>query len=136
MDNQGKLKSMNNIIMCDVEERKSDSRIERNRQDLLFCGSLMEKILKVGYEDGDIAKVVRLGRYDSKHKRPLLVEFANADVKNVFMTNVTSLGSAIDEFEGVTVSHDMTIKEREQFKSLVAEAKIKHSEETDDSAVI
>lgn len=130
MENQDKLKRMNNIIMYNVEESKSDSGIERNNHDLSFCGSLMEKVLKVGYEDGDIIKVIRLGRYDAKIKRPLLVEFTNAHVKNVVMGNVTNLGSAKDVFEGVTISHDMTIKEREQCKSLVEEAKQKQSVET------
>ena len=30
------------------------------------------------------------------------------------MENVTQMGSAKDKFKGVTISHDMTIKEREQ----------------------
>jgi len=34
----------------------------------------MEKVLKVGYEDGDIVKFVRLGKHDTKYKRSL-VEF-------------------------------------------------------------
>lgn len=128
-ENQDKLRRMNNIIMYNVEEGKSDSAIERNSNDLSFCGSLMEKVLKVGYEDGDIVRVVRLGKYDADHKRPLLVEFSNAHVKNVVMGNVTNLGSAKEEFQGVTISHDMTIKEREQCKSLVEEAKKMQIEE-------
>jgi len=65
-----------------------------------------------------------------KLQRPILVEFSNAHLKNVIMANVTSLGSAKGEFEGVTISHGMTIKERQQCKSLVVEAKIKQNEET------
>jgi len=52
--------------------------------------------------DGDIVKVVRLRKFDAKYKRPLLLEFSNAHVKNVIMGYVTNLGSAKKEFEGVT----------------------------------
>jgi hypothetical protein len=130
MENQDKLKRMNNIIMYNVAESVSDSAAARNKDDLNFCGSLMEKVLKVGYEDGDVTKIVRLGKYDDQHKRPLLVEFSNAHVKNVVMGNVTNLGSAKDDFKGVTISHDMTAKERKECKLLVDEAKKKQAEET------
>ena len=43
-----------------------------------------------------------------------MIELPNAHVKNVVMENVTQLGSAKDKFKGVTISHDITIKEREQ----------------------
>ena len=52
-----------------------------------------------------------------------MIQFSNAHVKNVVMGNVTKLGSAIDKFAGVTISHDMTIKEREQCRESVEEAK-------------
>jgi len=58
------------------------------------------------------------------------VEFSNAHVKNVVMSNVTNLRSAKDKFLGVTISHDMTVKEREQCKLLVEEAKKMQNEET------
>jgi len=46
------------------------------------------------------------------------------------MENVTKLGSAKDHFEGITISHDMTIKEREQCRELVEEAEKKEMAET------
>lgn len=129
-DNEDKLKRINNIIMYNVEESKSDSAPVRNNDDMQFCGQVMEKVLKVGYEEGDIVKVVRLGRFEGTKKRPLLIQFSNAHVKNVVMENVTKLGSAKDKFAGVTISHDMTIKEREQCRELVEEAKNKEKGET------
>jgi len=91
----------------------------------------MEQVLRVGYEKGDIVKVVRLGRYEDAKKRPLLNEFLNSHVKNIVKENVTKLGSAKDRFEGITISHDMTIKEREQCRQLVEEAKKKEKAETE-----
>lgn len=129
MDNEDKLKRRNNSILYNVVESKLDTVAERNNEDLQFCGLLMDKVLKVGYEKGEIVKVVRLGKFDDNKMRPLLIEFSNAHVKNVVMENVTKLGAARDEFKGVTISHDMTIKEREQCRELVEEAKRKQIEE-------
>jgi len=41
------------------------------------------------------------------------------------MENVTKLDSVKDRFEDITMSHDMTIKERERCRELVEEAKNK-----------
>jgi putative lipoic acid-binding regulatory protein len=130
MDNDDKLKRRNNIIMYKVEESKLDTVAEKNYEDMDFCGQMMEKVLKVGYEKGDIVKVVRLGKIEEKKMRPLLIEFCNAHVKNVVMENVSKLGSAKGDFEGITISHDMTVKEREQCRELVEEAKKKQIDET------
>jgi len=56
MENQDKLKRMNNI-MYNVTE--SNSVTERYTDDTSFCGELMEKVLKVGYKVGDIVQVKR-----------------------------------------------------------------------------
>jgi len=90
----------------------------------------MEKVLKVGYDVGDNVKVIRLGKYGDKLKRPLWVELSNAHVKNVVMSNATSLRLSKDKFQGVTISHDMTVKERVQCKLLAKEAKKMQNEET------
>jgi hypothetical protein len=134
IENEDKLKRLNNIIMYNVEESRATSQADRNNDDMEFCARLMKTVLKVGYEKGDISKVVRLGKKsedtsDVTSKRPLLVEFGNAHVKNVVMTNVTNLRLANDEFKGVSISHDMTINERQQCKDLVEEARKIQSQE-------
>jgi len=90
----------------------------------------MEQVLRVGYEKSDIVKVVRLGRYEDAKKRPLMIEFSNGHVNNIVIENVTKFGSAKDHFNGITISHDMTIKEREQCRELMEEAKKKEKAET------
>jgi len=66
-----------------VAQSDSESVAERNADDMSLCGELMEKVLKVGYEVGNTIKVIRLGKYEDKLKRSLLVELANGHVKNV-----------------------------------------------------
>ena len=45
------------------------------------------------------------------------------------MENATRLSRAVDRYTGVTISHDMTVKEREQCRKLVNEAKQKQEED-------
>ena len=40
--------------MCNVEESKSGSVAGRNYDDMQFCGLVMEQVLKVGYENGQV----------------------------------------------------------------------------------
>jgi len=66
-----------------VEKNKSDITYERNNVDMQFCGSVMENVLKVEYERDDIVKVVILRSMTTRKKRPLLIEFSIAQVKNM-----------------------------------------------------
>jgi len=43
MENEDKLKRINDIIIFNVAECNSDSATERNKDDMSFCGELMEK---------------------------------------------------------------------------------------------
>ena len=45
------------------------------------------------------------------------------------MEHTSRLSHASGTFEGVTISHDMTVKEREQCRKLVAEAKQMQNED-------
>ena len=120
----------NNVIIYNAEESKLEDGKERMNKDKMFCEKLMNTVLQVGYEEGDVKKVVRLGkRSEGDEKRPLLVEFKNDHVKNLVMENAGRLGKAKDIFKGVSMSHDMTLKERKQCKEMVAEAKLKQSAE-------
>lgn len=87
-----------------------DTAVERNIDDLQFCGLLMRTVLKVEYDKGEILKVVRMTKFYKNNKvRPLLIEFSNVYVQNVVMKNVSKLSSAKDTFEGITTAHDLTV---------------------------
>jgi len=61
VDNEHKLKRIDNIIMYNVEESKSDIASDMNFDEMQFCGSVMEHVLRVVYESiGDNFKVVRV----------------------------------------------------------------------------
>ena len=48
-----------------------------------------------------------------------MVKFSNGWVKILIMEFASRLSQAKDKFAGVTISHDMTVKEREMCRNLV-----------------
>lgn len=125
-----KLRRKNNIIIYNIPESLLSNIHERNSEEKEYCKDLMRDVLKVGWEEGDVKKILRLGKKtDSERPRPVLVEFSNGHTKNLVMENAPKLGKAEGKFEGVTISHDMTVNEREYCKKLVAEAKQKQAED-------
>ena len=115
----------NNIIIYNAKESNSETSKERMNFDKDMCADLLNSVLKVGYEEGDIKKIIRLGLRESGRKRPMLIEFAANTTKNLVMENANKLRNAKDDFVGVSISHDMTKKERQICRELAKEAKEK-----------
>ena len=125
-----KVNRRNNVIVYNVPESISDAYPERLGEDSEFCKGLMKDALKVGCEEGDIKKIFRLGKkIEGSKPRPILIVYNNYHIKNLVMENATKLSRAEGKYAGVTISHDMTVKEREQCRKLVNEAKQKQEED-------
>jgi len=121
---------LSNIIVYKLPESKADSYVERNKDDRKRIALLMESVLKVGYEEADVKRLLRLGKKsDDEKARPLLIEFTHRTLKNLVMNNLSNLKSAKDELKGISIAHDMTKQEREESKKLVEEAKKRQNEQ-------
>ena len=129
-ESEDKQRRRSNVIVYNVEESTAEDGKERSEEDKGFCQDLMTEVLKVGYEEGDITKVIRLGKKEGGKRRPLLVNFKSDKEKNLVMENAGKLGKAKDKFQGVTMSHDMTLNERLQCKEMVEEARNKQANDT------
>ena len=57
-----------------------------------------------------------------------MVQCASYTTKNIVMESL--LRNAEQKFKGVAVAHDLTVKEREECKRMVAEAKVLASQDT------
>lgn len=77
-------------------------------------------------DDTDIDKMYRLGRWSEDKARPLLVSFKNCEQKDFIMDNLRNFHQPIEKFRGISISHDLPPKERDERKRLVAEAKQEH----------
>jgi len=88
----------------------------------------LETVFELKLQSTDIEKMFRLGRFsrDAEVARPLLVCFADVSIKEEVMFNVRKLREAIPQFSGVSISHDLTPRQRDERKSTVAAAKKDH----------
>ncbi len=75
----------------------------------------------------------RLGRRveDSASPRPILVQLGSRHMKNLIMESLYKIKSMDARFQNIVVAHDLTKKQREECKALVAEAKAKSDESGD-----
>ena len=131
-DMEDKEKRRNNIILYRAQESTAVNTEDRNKEDVKFCLGLFHAI-DSGVDNEDIAKVIRLrkrGEDASQPPRPVLVQLASRLPKNIIMEKLYKLKHAEAKYKVVIVAHDMTIKEREEVKLLVHEAKEKTKQET------
>ena len=118
-----------NIIVYRVPESTATTADNRKQEDFTLAMKLMEFIIAEDFEQQEITKVIRLGRKQEGHNRPLMIQLHSAMTKNYIMQNTWKLKEAPSNLKGLIVCHDLTIKEREECKKLVEEAKTR---ETDD----
>jgi len=124
-DMQDKEKRRNNIILYQAQESNAASAEDRNTEDMKFCLGLFHAI-KSGVDREDILKVIRLG----KKGDDAMVQLTSRLPKNLIMEKLYELKHAEAKYKAVIVAHDMTINERKEVKTLVAEAKEKTKQET------
>ena len=117
---------VHNIIIYRVAE--VENRDERVKEDKTFCLELFNSVLGVEAHDGDFISF-RLGKRD-QNNRPLMVKFKERTLKNRIMENMFRLKDSEQKFKNISVTHDLTLNERGELKTLLEEAKKKQSEET------
>ena len=114
-----------NVILYRVPESEADNETERKVHDKRFCMQFMHN-LNIGVAEDDIKRMNRIGRLqDRSTPRPIVIEFGNKLVKNLMMESLYKIKHMDRKFKSIIVAHDMTRKEREDCKSMVAEAKSK-----------
>lgn len=114
----------NNIIIYRVEENASSSGEDSASYDKQFVRDLFCEVLKMSDNEEDIRKVIRLGKKGDKD-RPMLVQLRSVITKNQVMESLKMLKNADERFRRISVTHDMTKREREQCKEMVVQAKEK-----------
>ena len=118
----------NNIIIYKAAESDAGSVEERHKEDKEFCYHLFREILEIDCNEGEMKKIIRLGVKQDK-ERPILIEFAHRDLKNMVMESLRKLRTADDKFKRLSIVHDMTKIERDEIKLMVAEAKEEQEQE-------
>jgi hypothetical protein len=75
-----------------------------------------------------LGRIIDAGPGEETKLRPLMVQFESKMTKNYLMNHLAGLKRSA--FKDISISHDMTIAEREQCKEMVMEAKRKESSDT------
>ena len=126
----------NNIIIYKIPEKLTETLEVRKESDGKFVDDLLESVFHIQATDGDIRKMFRLGRpvEGSDTPRPLLVGFSKFEDKDQVMSNLRNLKQADPRFKGISMSHDLTPRQRSEVKTLLAAAKKLHEETNSESA--
>jgi len=112
-------KRKNNVVMYRVPELDSDDVLERRCGDVAYVHELCSEILKVDLDSGDISKTYRLGKKEEGKCRPLLVRFNSDEKKGTMMSNLNRMkGQQNEKFKGVSISHDLTVRQRELVRAV------------------
>jgi hypothetical protein len=114
-----------NIIIFRAEESKKTEPKERKVEDI----AIVNELCKItGTNKQTVKNVTRLGKkdVDSDNPRPMRVIFEDEKAKGSLMANMKNLATAEDKFKQLSITHDMTKKERLQNKEKLAEAKKKN----------
>ena len=119
-----------NIILYRVPEDRTDDLATRNEKDKVYVKDLLDSVFDIRCQQGDIIKMYRLGRWsgDGSAPRPLLVGFSQVDMKSRVMGALRQLKEADQRFKNVSISNDLTPKQREEIKKLLADAKKEHAD--------
>jgi hypothetical protein len=91
--------------------------------------ALVNELCKItGTNKQTVKNVTRLGKNNiySEIPRPMRVMFEDEKAKGSLMANMKNLSTAEDKFKQLSITHDMTKKERLQNKEKFAEAKNKN----------
>jgi len=115
-----------NVVIYRVPE--SDVKKERVKADKAFCLELLNSVLEVEAQESDF-KFFRLGKREQPN-RPLMIQCRERTLKNRIMESLHKLRSAETKSRNISVTHDLTISERQECKNLAEEANKKQTEET------
>ena len=120
----------NNIIVFKAKEPESLLAEDGKRENIEFVSEMCEIMKK---KPKSVKSITILGKINREKTvtagpRPMKIVFDDAKSKAVFMSNLRNLSTAEAKRKGVSVVHDMTMKERQLNKEQIRMAKEKNDE--------
>ena len=101
-------------------------------EDAEFIKSLFHQV-EIGYKP---KAILRVGKRNSKHKRPLKVIMTRETETDEIMLNLYELKDGDNAYKKIIATHDYTIEERAEIKSFSGSAKAKKRLEGENSKVV
>ena len=114
-------KKERNLVVYQLKEPETNvknERIKADKEEIVKIATTVMDLKNV--KEDDILRAERLGK-DREKTRPLLIEFKDVKKKDLIMKRATKLKDS--DYEHLSITYDMTMKEREQHKKLTDKAK-------------
>ena len=109
-----------NIIIFRAAEAKDTMSKNRIEYDRKFFQEMCTEALGIG--PIDVEETTRLGKPNQEKPRPLRIKLKDRSDKLNITAKLRNLGKADDKFRGISVSDDMSKKEREEVRLLTQQA--------------
>ncbi|KAK4322085.1 hypothetical protein Pmani_007138 [Petrolisthes manimaculis] len=114
----------NNIIIYGIPESQEKEGPKRRDSDQEVVVKLFQEVLEVKLNQTSLVKIIRLGKREESvaKPRPLLVGLDSPILKRDVLLQTKKLKGK-DEYKDIFLQHDLTKGQRENMKSLAAEAR-------------
>lgn len=114
-----------NIIVFGFKEE--DEVSNRLQSDTDMIHRLYKDLTGKDLQTSSVTKIFRLGRRELNGKeRPLMISFDSTDTKSLLMSNLTKLKEIRQKFGNISVTHDLSPRQREEVKRVLNEASVQY----------
>ena len=108
-------------MVYNVLESPAENGNERKKDDVSFIIDFVTEGLHI--QSVEIESVARIGKYEG-NRRPIKLQFCNLTDQVKILKNICNLSEEDEQFKICTITIDINIKQREEVKKLVDEAKL------------
>ena len=115
-------KTEENIIVFGLPESDKPEPETRRKEDIQKMVGLCRNICKIDITSRDVRRAVRLGKAIENNERPLLIAMDEETKKQEIFLNLNKIRDADIPFNKVVMTHDLTVRQREELKELIKEA--------------
>ena len=117
-----------NMVVFGIKECEAVNGKEKQEVDLKEVQKILKDYCEVELKQDNVVKVIRMGKFIEGKKRPVIITISSEEKKREIFKNLHKLRRSKDN---VTVTHDLTVQQREELQGIIKEAKNK--EECDQS---
>lgn len=124
-EREEKERKKNNLVMYNLKESIAETAEERKKDDEQKCQHILAEAKT---EQATVVNVIRMGKKQQGRTRPLLVKLENSNMKYDILKNAKNLKTTQQEWiKKVSITRDMTVREREESKRLYEQLKQKRN---------
>ena len=118
-----------NIIVFGLPESDKPEPGTRREEDIQKMVGLCRNICKTDITSRDVVKAVRSGKATQNNERPLLIAMDEETKKQEIFLNLNKIRDTERSFNKVVITHDLTVRQREELKELIKEANEKEQQD-------